>query len=240
VSFIGVLGMHRSGTSCLAGIMQGIGVELGEVHTENKYNKRGNRESNRIVALNEALLVNNGGSWYKPTIVENWTDEDCAERDAIVADLSGRASEHWGFKDPRMLFVLDFWLEAIPEPKFIGTYRHPNRVTFSLHNRDKSTFAFGWDLWRQYNEQLLNEARKRSLNIVNFDAEPEHYLNCVINGLLALGLDDSQVEKGRDFFDVALRSQTSLELPGFEMPENVVSLYEQLNAYCSDGSPTLK
>ena len=38
-----VVGMHRSGTSCLTGIMQRMGIELGEVFTENEFNKKGNR-----------------------------------------------------------------------------------------------------------------------------------------------------------------------------------------------------
>ena len=40
-----MLGMHRSGTSCLTGIMQALGVHLGEVFTESTWNKKGNREN---------------------------------------------------------------------------------------------------------------------------------------------------------------------------------------------------
>ena len=64
-----VLGMHRSGTSCLTGILQNFGVELGEVFTENPHNKRGNRENSRIVFLNEALLTYNDAAWNKPAVI---------------------------------------------------------------------------------------------------------------------------------------------------------------------------
>ena len=51
-----ILGMHRSGTSCLAGSLQQQGVYLGEVHEWNPHNLKGNRENPHIMALNEGLL----------------------------------------------------------------------------------------------------------------------------------------------------------------------------------------
>lgn len=38
-----VLGMHRSGTSCLTGLLQQAGVALGNVVKEAAHNKKGNR-----------------------------------------------------------------------------------------------------------------------------------------------------------------------------------------------------
>ena len=40
-----VLGMHRSGTSCLAGSLEQQGLFLGETNTRGPFNLRGNRES---------------------------------------------------------------------------------------------------------------------------------------------------------------------------------------------------
>lgn len=40
-----ILGMHRSGTSCLAGSLQEAGLYLGEVNTAAPHNAKGNRES---------------------------------------------------------------------------------------------------------------------------------------------------------------------------------------------------
>jgi hypothetical protein len=112
--------MHRSGTSCLTGIMQGLGVELGEVFTENLYNKRGNRENSRIVILNDAVLNTNKGAWNRPVVVSEWTPEQAHERDSIIRELERRETVHWGFKDTRTLFTLPFWLEIIESPLFIA------------------------------------------------------------------------------------------------------------------------
>ena len=48
-----ILGMHRSGTSCLTGSLQACGLELGKFHASNKHNKKGNRENQDIIDLHE-------------------------------------------------------------------------------------------------------------------------------------------------------------------------------------------
>ena len=59
---IGVLGMHRSGTSCLTGTLEEAGVFLGEVVVQAKFNARGNRENRRIMDLHNAVLAAKGSS----------------------------------------------------------------------------------------------------------------------------------------------------------------------------------
>ena len=195
-----VLGMHRSGTSCLTGIMQSFGVELGEVHTENPANKKGNRENSRIVNLNEALLIHNGGTWNEPVVVSRWTKPMLRERDAIIKELSGRDAERWGFKDTRTLFTLPFWIEAIPKTRFIGTFRHPQRVALSLNKRDGASFESSWELWRLYNARLLEFASANHVALVDFDSDPDVYLDDTITKLLGLGLDPNKADTARSFF----------------------------------------
>jgi len=63
---IAVLGMHRSGTSCLTGLLEDAGVPLGDVQKENPHNPLGNQENLRIMHLHDAVLAANGGSWDAP------------------------------------------------------------------------------------------------------------------------------------------------------------------------------
>ena len=233
MSCICVLGMHRSGTSCLTGIMQGLGVELGEVFTENLHNRRGNRENGRIVFLNDHLLNSHGGAWNNPVVTTSWTAEQAQERDAIVAELSNRGAAYWGFKDPRALFTLPFWLEAIDQPKFIGTFRHPQRVALSLNKRDDSPLEAGWELWRRYNERLLELADEYGFALVDFDADDATYLDSVIRQLVALGLDPDKAEQGRQFFDPALRNQAGAPVD-VELPQAVADLYAELRNRAAD------
>ena len=53
-----VLGMHRSGTSLLGGILQRLGVELpGETIVGDRHNPEGYFEWEAVVALQERLLI---------------------------------------------------------------------------------------------------------------------------------------------------------------------------------------
>lgn len=224
MSCIIVLGMHRSGTSCLTGIMQRFGVELGEVFTANPHNKRGNRENAQIMTLNDHVLAVNGGSWDNPVTVTNWSEQHRKERDAIITKLSSEALHYWGFKDPRTLLTLPFWIEAL-QPQFIGTVRHPIRVARSLNKRGNMPIEKGLKLWLDYNRQLLKLVRKHQFPIVNFDLSAEAYLSDVVTKLTKLGMDAEKSKLATEFFDQNLRTQLSSEIDSELLPKEVSDLY---------------
>ena len=208
-----------------------MGVELGDVFTENDHNRKGNRENSRIVFLNEAVLMHNHASWDKPRVVEHWTKEMARERDSIISELTHRNSAHWGFKDTRTLFTLPFWAEALQTPAFIGTFRHPMRVALSLQNRDGAEIDESLELWCRYNEQLLSLASEHQMPLVNFDDPPDDYLDSTIRKLLSLGLEQNRVAQAREFFDPGLRNQTSSGVNNSELPEAVQKIYADLLDY---------
>ena len=55
-TLLAVLGMHRSGTSATAGILQELGIELGPVSERARFNARGNREIRELNQLHNAIL----------------------------------------------------------------------------------------------------------------------------------------------------------------------------------------
>lgn len=67
--------MHRSGTSCLAGSLQHNGLYLGDVHTWNPYNVKGNRENEKIINLNDDVMKFSGGSWDNPPTEIKWLND---------------------------------------------------------------------------------------------------------------------------------------------------------------------
>src|SRR3954462_4719838 len=109
-SVVVILGMHRSGTSCLAGTLQDCGLYLGEVYEWRPFNLKGNRENQRIMDVNDAVLNLSDGAWNRPPTQLRWDDACSAERDAIVRGMREASTGPWGFKDPRTLLTLPFWL----------------------------------------------------------------------------------------------------------------------------------
>jgi hypothetical protein len=220
--------MHRSGTSCLTGIVQNLGVELGEVYTQNPYNQKGNCEHPRIMALNDSLLEYNQGAWDEPVDACRWTAEHLRERDAIAALLKKNANSYWGFKDPRTLLTFDFWLPVLDSPHFIGTFRHPLRVAMSLQQRDQFSLDKSFALWLEYNRRLLKKSLLYGFPLVDFDLDAESYLADVLHKICALGLSTERFPQAKNFFAAHLRHQTGIDTGSQPLPPDVMSLYQQL------------
>lgn len=199
-----VLGMHRSGTSSLAGMLEAAGLHLGTVNTAAAFNKRGNRENADVMRLNDAVLSNTGNDWRNPPAGPAvWRPENLAERDAIAARLGER--QPWGFKDPRALLTLDGWLPVLADARFVATFRHPKRVARSLASRPVPLHVpieEGLRLWQHYNERLLAFMDTHEVDLIDFDSPPESYLAKVRAMCDRLGLDGELAET---FFEQKLR-----------------------------------
>jgi hypothetical protein len=200
-SVILILGMHRSGTSCLAGSLEEAGLYLGEVNTTAPHNTKGNRESRTIMELHGDLLRANDGDWDAPPKRVIWSAEHRARRDAIIASYPG--DRIWGFKDPRTLLILPGWLEALPAVSFVGTFRHPLAVAASLYARNQVPVEKSLALWSDYNRRLLDYHREFNFPVVCFDWPPERYRERLMALVPALHL--SVPLGGLTFFESALR-----------------------------------
>jgi hypothetical protein len=218
---VAIVGMHRSGTSCLAGTLEEAGLHLGEVITEAPHNAKGNRENRSIMDLHEELLVHSGGSWDRPPAKLSWSSEHRSKRDEIIRSFGEAAV--WGFKCPRTLVTLDFWLEAIPTLSFVGTFRHPLLVAESLARRNGGELG-GWlALWRIYNERLVALHEANAFPMVQFDTDPDTYRRSLDTVIDALGFRPTST---LTFFEPVLRHH--VEPPVTELPTDVARLYAHL------------
>jgi hypothetical protein len=216
-----IVGMHRSGTSCLAGSLQEAGLHLGDVITAAPHNAKGNRENKRIMDLNEAVLVHSGGSWDSPPRAVRWTGAHSQARDAIVASYGD--VPRWGFKDPRTLVLLDFWRERLGELTFVGTFRHPQLVAESLLRRNGGSLDRWFALWSEYTERLLALHAATPFPIVRFDVAEDVYKRSLLKVAAHLGLG---VPGELGFFEAALRHQNA-DTP-VELPPRVARAYAAL------------
>ncbi len=221
-----VLGMHRSGTSCLTGTLQAAGVFLGEVFTHNKHNVKGNRENGVIVTLHNDLLAANGGSWDDPPAAVPWTEEFRARRDAIVAGLAA-AAPRWGFKDPRALLTLDGWLETLATPQLVGVVRHPKAVARSLRARGGMNPAKAIGLWTAYNRRLALYRARFDAPMIRFDLPGPELLASLRRLCERLELDP---DAAGTFFDADLRHHNGNTETWDDVPAEARRLYEELCA----------
>ncbi|WP_133300655.1 sulfotransferase family protein [Seongchinamella sediminis] len=218
-----VLGMHRSGTSCLTGSLQEAGLHMGDIHTWNPHNLKGNRENQQIVDINDRVLASVDAAWDSPPVAEvSWRENElraARELFAAYSDLSP-----FGFKDPRTLLTLAGWKQLFPQLQYIGIFRHPLAVAQSLAKRSGMPTDQGLELWYQYNRRLLRQYREAPFPLLTFDDEQSCFQRKLQRALTNLGFDAGAWQG--EFFDESLRS-AHRESEG-AMPWKIRRLYRKL------------
>jgi len=227
-TFVFILGMHRSGTSALAGSLQEQGVYLGQVYKENPFNKKGNRENPDVMNLNESVLEYNGGTWDNPPENITWSIEHERIGQQIVESFLESTDKVYGFKDPRTLFTLKFWLEVFKsffDIKYVGTFRHPLSVAKSLLNRNHMPIEDGINLWEIYNTRLHEIQHNTGFPLISFDVYATEYKKAIEHVTDKLNIQKKTI-KNNVFFDGSLRHYEDIENP--IIPKRVLNLYQKL------------
>jgi len=183
-----ILGMHRSGTSCLTGSLQQAGLHLGKYHSWNLYNQKGNRENQDIVDFHEQLLRDNQASWDQPPRKLRFGKQDVDTARSLITNYQGEG--RWGFKDPRSLLALELWQQAAVELQYVGIFRHPRSVARSLSHRSggRMTEDDGFKLWLKYNKILYAAYRRQPFPILCFDWEEQKFHDKLDKVIAGLGL----------------------------------------------------
>jgi hypothetical protein len=217
--------MHRSGTSCLAGILEASGAHLGEVATRSPHNLRGNRELESVWRLNDDVLRGSGGCWKDPPTNVTYTDQHRSRRDQILRDLQVSRPRVACIKDPRLLLMLGFWEESLPNEstRIVATVRDPARVALSLAARDGICYTDGLRLWRDYNERLLALGAERVTAIIDFSLSDMQYLSQAEALVRSVGLNWST--EAHDFYDGSLVKPEGAKV---DVPNDDLELYECL------------
>jgi hypothetical protein len=144
--FTVVLGMHRSGTSALAGALRGLGARLGDALVPAADdNPGGYFENAAMVSINESLLLDLERGWDDPRpLPGGWLASSAARSAARAIDalLDAEFAEGtWhALKDPRLCRLLPLWrplLEARGRVEALFALRSPDAVVASLHRRDR-------------------------------------------------------------------------------------------------------
>jgi hypothetical protein len=202
-TIVAVLGMHRSGTSAVAGMLADHGVEFGPVRMRNRFNERGNRELPKLNELHETVLGRGCGSWWSPPSEVRVRSRDRSRRNRILGEIPG---ETIGVKDPRMLVCPALWHDLDLKP--IGVIRNPVAVRESLalrarerpHRHPQLSPREWEDVWVVYNRALLAEHRRRPFPVIDFDRPDE------MDARVAAALERWSIERadGSEFFEPAL------------------------------------
>lgn len=194
-----VLGMHRSGTSCVTNLIKNMGAYFGEEGIStgaNIENPKGFWERRDMRKLTDKLLFSVSSDWHKvanfdlKSIPEDIKTEVIQDFNHILADLNQKPI--WVLKEPRLSLLIPIFLPLLENPIVVCTYRNPLEVALSLKKRNGFSLVFGLALWEFYTVKMIlntkglnrifvsyNEVMKNSTSGVEIirDAFANHRVN---------------------------------------------------------------
>jgi hypothetical protein len=240
-----IAGMHRSGTSMVARLLNLAGLYLGpdvDIYNPASDNPDGFWENLHFVELNNHILEYYGGAWDIPPVMpDHWEkSQDLLTDRILAADLVARFGDHvhWGWKDPRNSLTINFWKNLLPDLKVVICVRNPLDVSRSLNQRGYSSNDFAFNLWRTYYDRLLSATSPRDRIVTHFDsffANPRDELVRILD-FINLTPPDSVLENALASIKASSRhSRTSVT----DLLEHADS-YELLDLYqkiCGEAGP---
>ena len=151
-----ILGMHRSGTSAITGMLTYLGAAMPKtLMVPQPDNPKGFFESYAIMALSDKMLEAAGSKW------DGWQAVDLARLgNKFDADIVAVTRDEFGdapliaIKDPRQCRIAPPWFSALAregyDPVAIIPYRHALEVAHSLHKRNEMPLARGLLMWLRH------------------------------------------------------------------------------------------
>jgi len=237
-----VLGMHRSGTSAMAGVLNLLGVSLGKkLLKPAEDNPKGFYENEKITYFNDLELL--------PKLNTNWHDVNVVSLDSIMnlaveyPEIVEKAieilneefsdSELFGIKDPRMCIIFPFWENILwkfgSDIKIVFIFRNPLEVAHSLFNRNGFTLKTSLLLWAKHVLYAEYYSRKYDRVFVSYDDllnNPEAVIKEIQSSLnIKLNLDDDKLNEIRNFLDNNLKN---FNFVNFKSPVKELEFIEEI------------
>lgn len=239
-----VLGMHRSGTSALTGVLGILGANPGPslLPAIKEVNPKGFWEHAEIVATHERLLTAMEMSWDDDRpLPENWWQRSEIARysEELLAILQRDFTNCplWVLKDPRLCRLLPMWRKILQELEvrahFILCLRHPAEVAMSLRRRDGLDAVRGNLLWLRHLLDSERETRGLSRVMVSYPELLKDWRALMHRIADATGIlfhkDEVAAAKVNEFLEPALRHHHA-ELNACDTDHRVCQLAEQAHA----------
>ena len=191
-----ITGIHRSGTSLTASLFQSVGVNIGEKLVGPEYgNIRGHFEDIEFVELHKRILqsqhIDDLGSNVETKEITVKKQQLKIAKKLIKnrQEENEKANKVWGWKDPRTTLFLNFWLQLLPDAKFVFVYRSPWEVVDSLYRRNTDEKLLekpekAVKMWLNYNQRILDFYQQFSGKCLigkvdNIGKNPESFIQAV-------------------------------------------------------------
>ena len=174
-----VIGMHRSGTSAIARVLNLLGCDLPKTLLEaNEANEKGYWESPLFNRLNDEILALAGMNWRDwKKFDEGWFEQplisELKEKALALLDSEFGSSKLFVLKDPRICRLTRFWYEVLgafkATPLTLCITRNPLEVAASLHKRNGTEPVLAYLIWLRYVLDAEFDTRGASRCFISYD-----------------------------------------------------------------------
>ena len=230
-----VTGMHRSGTSCVSGILHLCGFSLGTVHPVSVHPTRDNRtghyENLVLMTLNDRILNQAGGSWHTPP-------SPARVRAAPALRLITPFCREFDgelLKDPRMTLLIDHYVSQCDDlDAVVHCVRSPIAVAQSLHRRNSFPLSTGFALWEYYNSYFLSHVRKAPVVYVGYEnllSDPGGEIDRMISAVGKGTVTQQALDRVKNDLNHCTAAENSLD----SLNRQVRDLHEDLTRKCTSG-----
>ena len=171
-----LLGMHRSGTSAVARVLNMMGCYFGIEDAgikANEENPKGFWERRDVRQVNDSILRSLQCDWDRVSSFDV-SAIDGGDRSVyrdVIGDIVLNLDAHrpWFIKEPRCCLTFDLWRECLEVPISILVVRNPLDVARSLERRNGMSPEVGLALWEAYNVRALNASTGVSRAVVSYE-----------------------------------------------------------------------
>jgi hypothetical protein len=175
-----ILGMHRSGTSAVAGVLGLAGLATPETLIPTaEANERGFWESEPVKSLNDQVLKRLDLTWYglepinDSSLQERRFQSDRRQAEKILK-AEFPAGKSFVLKEPRLCRLVPFWdsiLEGLARKVvYTFTLRNPVEVARSLARRNDMDPDVGMLLWARYSLDAECHTRGKARAFISYSA----------------------------------------------------------------------
>ncbi|MBQ4829542.1 hypothetical protein J8L84_09630 [Alteromonas sp. MMG017] len=232
-----VIGMHRSGTSAVSGLLAEMGVFMGKTlfAAQKGVNEKGFYENSELVGLNEQILDRLLWSWDDPLAA--CIDKHLPELDNAIENKGRRiiANDYenqsaWGMKDPRTTLLLPFWQKVIDQSDIEATYvlmiRSPFEVYASLKKRDGFSLEKSLMLWINYTLSGYFNSVDKNLFVLAYERLLSNPQVVAKELAMVASLDVEFDPDSLNFIDKNLKNQANINTPKTPLTSIALKLFD--------------
>lgn len=174
-----VVGMHRSGTSTIAGILHLNGISMGSQGTFRPkplpQNPKGFYENYDFRKVNDRILASKeyDVKSYSPDIPDVESSGRLRRKMRKLLTNYSTDFHNWGWKDPRTCLTLCLWLEELKglrlltKTKVLIVVRNEVSVANSLCRRNEVDPEIGRRLWMIYYMRALEAVDRNDVQVIH-------------------------------------------------------------------------